>query len=123
MSKLIITILFFTLISCSTNLKEYEIVGKYEVDKFSYRDKSVLVDDYSTLSLNPDSTFEFQMYNKPKGLTGRWKIVQSKKETLIEFTCANKKMNGRLKGTIISFDYPNDPFNGRYNSILFVRLR
>ncbi len=130
---LILFLYIFTVNSCN-KVEEREISGVYEVDKITVKDK-VETKPYTFLKLNPDYTFKLISDNKTQkdSISGSWKIkdlpiyikISSpfEKETVIQFTYSGKQTEGRLRGTIIYFDYPNDFHGGRFQSMLYVKLR
>ena len=110
--------------SCSSKIDENQIIGKYEIDKVVIRDTLVKVEEYRLLLLNSDKTFELKNYDKKENFKGTWKAKKSKNddEIVIEFNLSNRKIEGLLNGTIITFSYPNDLYLGRYSNLLYVKL-
>ena len=118
--------------SCS-KIYEKKVTGVYEKDKFVYRDSyndSIFIEDKSPLLvLYADKTFELKQYDEVIYITGKWKIlkrgnrkVNSRiKGLLIEFDYNGKKTEGLLSERIFYFDYPNDFHSGKYATILYTR--
>ncbi len=122
--KIIISTLFFlNFVSCS-KMEKSEIIGNYGIDKGVLRDANIKIEEYSTLSLNDDNTFQLRNYEKEIKINGSWAIVENKneEEVVIEFNYLNKQITASLRGTIITFEYPNDFYNGRYKHLLYVKL-
>lgn len=122
--KIIISTLFFlNFVSCS-KMEKSEIIGNYGIDKGVLRDANIKIEEYSTLSLNDDNTFQLRNYEKEIKINGSWAIVENKneEEVVIEFNYLNKQITASLRGTIITFQYPNDFYNGRYKHLLYVKL-
>lgn len=122
--KIIISTLFFlNFVSCS-KMEKSEIIGNYGIDKGVLRDANIKIEEYSTLSLNDDNTFQLRNYEKEIKINGSWAIVENKneEEVVIEFNYLNKQISASLRGTIITFEYPNDFYNGRYKHLLYVKL-
>jgi hypothetical protein len=122
--KLILFSILSIYLSCSSKIDEKQIIGKYEVDKFVTRDTLVKVEEYQLLIINADKTFELKNNNKTNSV-GTWKSNKSEidNEIIIEFSFSDRKVKGLLNGTIISFNYPNDLYRGRYDNILYIKLR
>ncbi|WP_157868405.1 hypothetical protein [Flavobacterium indicum] len=114
----------FFLLSCKEN-NDIDIVGNYEIDKVIVKNQTNNISDYRFLKIYANNTFELN-YNKKDTIAqvkGIWKLKRINSEkTLVEFVYNNKKIEGVLDGTIFYFTYPNDFHNGKYESILYVKL-
>jgi hypothetical protein len=121
---ILLTILTFYL-SCSSKIDEKQIIGKYEIDKSVIRDTLVKAEEYRLLFINADKTFELKNKNTKDIATGTWKSNKSENdnEIIIEFIFSDRKVKGLLNGTIITFTYPDDLYQGRYSNLLYVKLR
>lgn len=120
-STVIIFIIF--LFKCTPN-KENEVVGLYGIDKFNLLDGNNKR-DYEFLKLNSDYTFNV-LNNELDSiiLKGKWRIVKKVKDRLsVEFSFNNQSIEGSLDGNIFYFIYPNDFHNGKYESVLYVKMR
>ncbi|MDN3672418.1 hypothetical protein QWY99_05025 [Flavobacterium branchiarum] len=113
------------IISCSSKIDESQIVGKYEIDKFVLRDSLIKVEEFRLLLLNSDKTFELNNYHNKLNSKGIWRVKKTRNndEIIIEFSFSGRKIEGLLNGNIISFVYPNDFYFGKYNNLLYVKLR
>jgi len=124
----------FTLLMVSCEkVDKYEIIGTYEIDKYIEKDITVKENIYDLLILNDDFTFELKnnMSNQFNLDKGRWEIVSSSYSTnfskrkepkvKLKFYYHNRIIIALMKGTIIYFNYPNDLYNGRFQSILYVK--
>lgn len=113
------------IISCSSKIDESQIVGKYEIDKFVLRDSLIKVEEFRLLLLNSDKTFELNNYHNKLNSKGIWRAKKTRNndEIIIEFSFSGRKIEGLLNGNIISFVYPNDFYFGKYNNLLYVKLR
>lgn len=124
MKNLYVIILLGIITGCSSKIDENQIIGKYEIDKFVIRDS--LVKEYRLLLLNPDKTFELKNYDKKENSKGTWKAEKTMNDDgiIIAFSFLNRKIEGKLNGSgnIITFNYPNDLYLGKYSHLLYVKL-
>lgn len=110
------------LVGCK-KFDQSKVVGVYGVDKFSVRDSSIHVTEYSILELKENQTFELRHTNETGSEGGKWLISNSSgDEAIIQFEFPTKTIEGKLKGTIFYFEYPNDLYSGRYDNMLYVQL-
>ncbi|MFP9117683.1 hypothetical protein ACLI08_07835 [Flavobacterium sp. RNTU_13] len=116
-------LLFLNLISCS-KMDKSQIIGNYGIDKGVLRDANVKIEEYTTLSLNEDNTFQLRNYKDEVKVNGQWEVIENmnKEEVLIKFHYSNKQITALLKGTIFTFEYPNDFYDGRYRHLIYVKL-
>ena len=119
----LIPLTLIVLIRCS-NMEQEDIIGNYKIGKFVIRDTLVNGEDFSVLSLKDDSSFELKNYHNSNKVIGKWERLSSlgTGDIQVQFSFQDKKITGVLKGTIFHFDFPNDLYNGKYESILYVRL-
>ncbi|KIC00581.1 hypothetical protein [Flavobacterium sp. AJR] len=126
MKNLYVIILLGIITGCSSKIDENQIIGKYEIDKFVIRDSLVKVKEYRLLLLNPDKTFELKNYDKKENSKGTWKAEKTMNDDgiIIAFSFLNRKIEGKLNGSgnIITFNYPNDLYLGKYSHLLYVKL-
>lgn len=116
-------LLFLNIISCS-KMEKSQIIGNYGIDKGILRDANIKIEECSTLSLNKDNTFQLKNYKEEVKVNGKWEVIENinEEEVLIKFHYSNKQITALLKGTIFTFEYPNDFYNGRYRHLLYVKL-
>ena len=119
-----LTASFFLTISCGKLEKEV-IVGSYEIDKCILRDTLIKAQDYRVISIKSDNSFQLKyLEGENSVIIGKWEILKSdKNEAFIRFNYSDKHIDGVLKGTILNFDYPNDFHSGKYENILYVKLK
>ena len=118
----ILSIIICLFVSCQN--KSNNCVGNYKNDKFILRDTSDTLYDYDIemLTLKADNAFTLKKYNGQLLIEGSWKIVKTHRNNYtICFEYSDKKILGTLKGTIITFRYPNEFHNGIYEQILYVK--
>lgn len=122
--KLILSSFAILIISCKNDIKE-NFYGYYEIDKTILRNSQNNISDYSFIKINANNTFELK-YNRKDTIPqvkGIWKLKSENSEkSLVEFVYNDKKIEGVLDGTIFYFSYPNDFHNGKYESLLYVKL-
>lgn len=124
MFKLLLFLLStFAVASCGKML-ESQIAGRYGSDKFALRDTSLKIEAYPLLLLNPDKSFELKRHNSPDKMVGSWKIIglANEDEATLEFSFSDKTISASVRKTIIYFTYPNDFYNGKFESLIYVRL-
>lgn len=121
MNKIIlITLGVFFFFSCNQK-KETEFIGVYGIDKYTIRDLNIDTDDYSRLEIKSDGSFI--AFSNNNSIEGKWEIKQqNENEKTFRFTFENKIIIGVLRGSIFYFIFPNDFHNGKYESILYVKL-
>lgn len=128
----IICSLFLLIISCR-HVEKQEILGSYKIDKAVIRDSTNNKKVYEILNLKDDMSFELKSYidSSVDKAYGNWQVLNSKfrknsygkEEPLVKiiFTYQDQEIEGFLKGTIIYFYYPNDLYDGKFSSVLYVR--
>jgi hypothetical protein len=114
---------FLALGSCTGNVNEAKITGVYGIDKYVVRDKTLKVKVYPRLTIKNDKTFELSNFNKNDKIKGTWSLISSKnkEEGIVQFKMANREINGLIRGSIFYFRYPNDLYDGKFKSVLYVR--
>ncbi|MFM7017606.1 hypothetical protein [Flavobacterium sp.] len=115
-------IFFCTIISFFSSCKnpsERDVAGVYKGDKVSTEFSG---SDFRYLVLKEDNVFYLEYLDiERKGLTGSWKILDSKNDSLnIQFHLKNRNIIGKLKGNTFLFEKPN-VFDQRFSAWLYVK--
>lgn len=121
--SLLTTILI--LFSCKENKKD-NITGYYEIDKTVSRNRENNEPDFRILIINKNNSFELRKNRNDTINTIKGKIElehEKNNETIVTFFYDNRKITGKLEGTIFYFSYPNDFHTDKYESILYVKLK
>jgi hypothetical protein len=110
LSWIIISFVIVGLQGCNGNQK---IIGEYQLDKFVLGKGKRKNSEAPILKLNSDNTFELLRNNKLNGTWRKTNLIGE--ENIIEFKYSDKKITGKLRGTVIYFEYPNDFDSGILN--------
>lgn len=117
-NNVIILMILLFFVSCNKS-SEKKIIGVYEGDKVAAEFSG---SDYRYLVLEGDNKFYLKYLDiEKKGITGSWKLLYSKNDTLnVQFHFSNKNVLGKLKGNTFLFENPN-VFDQRFPSWLYVK--
>lgn len=115
---IIISFLIIELQGCNSDDNQ-KIAGKYQFDKFVLRKDKKKDPREPILILNSNNTFELLRDNKLNGTWRKTNLIGEEKN--IEFQFFNKRITGKLNGTIIYFEYPNDFDSGIFESMIYVK--
>lgn len=114
-------IFFVVIFSCynCNKASEKDLIGVYKGDKVSTEFSG---SDYRYLVLEGNNKFYLKYLDiEKKGITGSWKLLDSKKDTLnVQFHFSNKNVIGKIKGNTFLFEKPN-VFDQRFPSWLYVK--
>ena len=120
MIKVICCLILLTFCSC-LNSYEQEAIGKYELNKYSLVNTNIKIDDFSTLLLKENRTFELKYFDKI--LTGDWKADDFGDWTQIDLNLYGKVIEGRILENSILFEGSEKFEFANFKSMEFTKIK
>jgi len=134
-TTLIFLILFqIFIVSCSKCKNNNGMIGKYETEikGIEIRDSLIGKTALDFLKIDSNSTFKLYDVNGENNLNGTWRIISCQTvennlgervpESILEFEIESQKTKAKYRDGRLTFQYPNDFYQGRYKTLWYVKL-
>jgi hypothetical protein len=110
------------------------MIGRYKTEKkgIEIRDSINGKTAFDFLKIDSNSTFKLYDVNEENILNGTWKIISCQTvennlgervpESILEFEIESRKNKAKYRDGRLTFQYPNDFYQGRYKTLWYVQL-
>lgn len=121
-------------VSCSKCKDSDKMIGEYETEKkgIEIRDSTKGRIAISHIKLYRDNTLALSEPKLKVENVGKWRIISCETvennlrekvpESILEFEIDQKKTRARYRDGRITFEYPEDLYGGRYQTLWYVKI-